>query len=494
MRSYYQKANVKAVTVNDAGLMDVTFRDTSRYVGQGTGEGVEGRGTLYIQDLGKIEGKFFGNKVVEGTFFFASALFWEGTFDEDERWATGVLELTQTGDRIALTCVGGRVTKLQLLPDGKLVTFDVTRPATLERVLESGLVCGISADGHTLTFRRIYNEGLLEGDALTVDLSARTFILQHYEFNRQKGVQKELYLSDTPYTRVFQLDPEEPRRQTFRVTTAAGCVFDSDTGWARGVLKEPGKEYVYHGGIQGNQRTGQATLAFVEDSCELGVTYVQDKLAFDNLESIFEFVKGFDCVRHPRLRFSESTSKVKFIEAIESFEGAVNRGTSAAPITMTLTNGLTYKGRLKDWKMDGRGTMTSDRWEATGEFIRGELRFGVVTYRSGVKYEGQLLDFKRNDSGRMYWVNDYSFQGNFRDDRVTRKDFGMLRLPSGKENKYLGVDLEDFELCVFVPQKETDPMFVWSYVTDKMHDATFLDKLESSGFNVRESLRNIGIN
>ena len=495
MNAFYQKEFIKSVTVNDAGLSEIMFRDNSRYLGQLNDQTIEGRGTLYIQDTAKLEGRFFGNQIIEGTFFFDSVFIFEGTFDENECLGNGILELTQTRDRIQLKCVEGKVFSVGLLDEEFEMNLGTTEPPTdFEHLLTSGVTLCLNVEKTCLSFKTVYNNQLAAGHLISLDLKQRVFFHHFYAAGHQDRVQRELYFSPLPYTKTYNLSRVDSNAQFFKMVSAKGQFFESSNGFDKGVTREPGKDYCFYGGVEDCHKKGEAMVAFTNDSCEMHVECIQDKICFDSLEHVFQFVKNFDCAKHPTLRFSESAAMVKFMEDLVYFEGKLMKGTSVGEVMMILKNDLTFRGKLVDFKMEGRGTVQSEKWEISGEFSRNELRYGVIAYKTGAKYEGQLLHYLRHEFGIMVFANSYVFQGNFLSDRISRKVLGKLIQPGGHESKCIGVDLGEFDLCVFVPQKDTEGLFVWNYLNDRIYDATFIDKLESSGVNIRESLRNIGIN
>lgn len=491
MFHYFQKNNILKTTVTDTGLFEITFKDHSRYLGQMNDDLIQGQGTFYIQDIAKFEGKYFNNKIFEGTFFFDSSFIFEGKFDENEQFSKGVIELIQTREKISISCLNSKIMAISVEDQKVHHDLDIMDNQIFETSLNCGINIFINADKSEMVFRKTYSENLTHGDYLSINLTNSSFFHYNYENDHQSKLQKELYFKPLPYVKTYNLNETNLSEQKFTMKSSNGYSFESKTGYEKGVLKEIGKEYSILGGIKECYKNGDISILFSKDNCEMHLQCIEDKICFDNIEKVFDFVRNFDCSRHPDLRFSENIAMMRFMENISYFEGSIREGNSTQPVFLQFRNGLTFSGKLNGFKMNGKGTIKSEKWECKGEFVQNELKYGSITYQTGARYDGQILDYNRNDFGKMKFVNEYIFAGKFVNDRISQKVPGQLFLPNGHNSLYTAVDMPEFDLCIFVSKNENEGWFVWNYTNDRVYDAGFIDQLESSGIRIRDSLRNI---
>jgi len=99
-------------------------------------------------------------------------------------------------------------------------------------------------------------------------------------------------------------------------------------------------------------------------------------------------------------------------------------------------NGDRYEGELLDDKRNGRGVYTvanGDRYD--GEFLDNKKNgHGMSTYANGSRYDGEFLDNKKNGRGVYTDANGDRYDGEFRDD--TYSGHGVYTWPDGR--RYVG--------------------------------------------------------
>jgi hypothetical protein len=104
--------------------------------------------------------------------------------------------------------------------------------------------------------------------------------------------------------------------------------------------------------------------------------------------------------------------------------------------TYTTPNGSKYVGELKDGKPNGQGTVTAP----TGEIYVGEFKDGkpngqgTMTTPDGKKYVGEFKDEKSNGQGTLTLPTGTKYVGEFKDGRPNGQ--GTYTTPDGK--KYVG--------------------------------------------------------
>lgn len=60
------------------------------------------------------------------------------------------------------------------------------------------------------------------------------------------------------------------------------------------------KDYIFKGGIKGPHKNGSGQLIF-NDGCVKNVEYIDDKIAFQGLKKVFNFVSDFTCYNHKEI-------------------------------------------------------------------------------------------------------------------------------------------------------------------------------------------------
>ncbi len=99
--------------------------------------------------------------------------------------------------------------------------------------------------------------------------------------------------------------------------------------------------------------------------------------------------------------------------------------------TRRLDDGTELKGRFKDGRLNGQGTMTFPSGKVyKGGFKEGRFHGqGTLVYPSGTKYVGRFKENRRHGQGVMCFSNGFRYVGQFRDNRSN--GYGKLTFPDG---------------------------------------------------------------
>lgn len=95
-----------------------------------------------------------------------------------------------------------------------------------------------------------------------------------------------------------------------------------------------------------------------------------------------------------------------------------------------------YMGNFHEDEIQGNGVKIEDEGDKlVGEFEEGSLARGVIEYRNGIKYLGDLSNGVRHGKGKLVFNNDYVFEGQFVHDQISTT-FEKGLLVDSKQNKY----------------------------------------------------------
>jgi hypothetical protein len=490
MKAFNNPKFIKKQHLTDKMLMEIIFKDQSRFLGEVYEDSIQGSGTLYVQDLAKLSGVFFKDQIGEGQLEFDGVLRFEGKFDENERLETGMVTFSVTEESIEIYVADGILYFMNIFDKEKkfLYTADAQALPNFRFGMGSGYILSISDDSSEITFAQEYGDGISNGHFLMINLK-ENYYWHHYYLNGVRSEkQKEVYFKSPPYTVVFTpKDPNGKELPLLRMSSANGNIFESNQSIKKGVTRHFEKDYAFFGGIDGSNKHGAGNLVF-NDGCEKAVEYKDDKICFEGIEEAFNFVKNFTCLNHKDLRFSENIAMIKFMEELEYFEGKMRKGTSEGKVIMEYKNGWKYTGAIRNFKMHGFSEIDSPKWKISGEFLEGEIKYGFIHYVTGAVYEGQLMHLRKTGKGVLAFANGYMFRGNFSNDELMRYG-GLLVTPKKEELDVQFVMIYEFDLGIFITKKEE--LFVLISGNDCVYDAHFIDKLEESGISIRDSLRNI---
>ena len=486
MHKYFQPPFIKSQTINSAGLHEIEFKDDSRYVGDMAADTIQGNGTLMIQDIGRLEGVFFDNRLMEGKLALSEWLVFEGRFDEQERMAEGTLHFKCIHKKVKVKTTDGKVGQCTVLDKGGETPI-LKNINDRSYAYQDNYMLLISEDKETITLQKTYSVDYFNGTK--IDFNIRTNVLEvaNYEQGSLKGVQVKFSLEGIPYYQEYSTRFSDAVAPLYKVVAANGNLYTGYGGFDNGEVVLNGLPYVFLGGVDGPYKTGSGFLEF-QDGYRKPVSYVKDKLTFDSLDSVFDFVANFRSTSVPGLSSTSNLDMIRLMDKIDVFEGKMERGTTEEPCTIIFKSQLKYVGRLLNFKMHGSGAVYTAKSKISGNFEFDELSYGIVEYDSGAKYEGQLQDLGRSGIGHMLYSNDYEYSGRFVNDVVARQG-GRLIVPKKGEFTANYVHIEEFEIGIFVT--EDKDLYVVDCTDESVHDARFIDELEKSGISIRESLKNI---
>jgi hypothetical protein len=95
-----------------------------------------------------------------------------------------------------------------------------------------------------------------------------------------------------------------------------------------------------------------------------------------------------------------------------------------------------YMGNFSNDEIQGSGVKIEDDGDKlVGEFQEGALVKGVIEYKNGIKYLGDLSNGVRHGKGKLIFNNDYVFEGQFVHDQISTA-FEKGVLVDSKQNKY----------------------------------------------------------
>ena len=487
MKAYNTPNHIKKKHMTDNALIEVIFKDGSRFLGETYDDQIQGKGNLYIQEVATISGVFFNNQVGEGELEFNGVIKFEGKFDDEERLASGIITFLLTQETIEITTADGILYNLSFF-DAESTQISYQNLPNYRKAMANDYVFTVNEDCTEIMLTQEYDDGTPNGHYLVINFKDQFFWHHFYINGVRTEKQLELYLKSPPYTVLFI--PRNTVAGTLplmRMCSANGNTFESSHSIRKGVTKMFEKDYSFFGGVNGPYKSGQGTLVF-NDGCEKAVEFKDDKICFGGIESVFEFVKNFECLKHKDLRFSENVAMIKFMEEIDYFEGKMRKGNSEGKLVIEYRNGWKYNGGIRNFKMHGFAELDAGKWKISGEFVDGEIRYGYIHYATGATYEGQILNLKRSGRGILNFANHYTFRGNFSSDEIMRYD-GVLVAPDKKEFDVQFIAIYEFDLGIFVTKM--NDLYVYIFANDCVHDAHFIDKLEESGISIRDSLRNI---
>ena len=87
------------------------------------------------------------------------------------------------------------------------------------------------------------------------------------------------------------------------------------------------RKYFFLGAIEGAKKHGKGKIIF-EDNCQKEVEYINDKIAFNHLGEVFDFVSNFDSLNHEEFISGNNINMVRFMKEVVSFKGHMIEGTT----------------------------------------------------------------------------------------------------------------------------------------------------------------------
>ena len=113
-----------------------------------------------------------------------------------------------------------------------------------------------------------------------------------------------------------------------------------------------------------------------------------------------------------------------------------------------------FVGQFRENRIEGQGTMwTSNQQVLKGDFIDGMLNgLGYVKYLgNNLEFFGQIVRNLRQGKGVLKFVNNYRFEGNFKEDKIDTSE---------KMGKLVCKDTETVEEGIFVPSQDLSVGFL----------------------------------
>ena len=100
---------------------------------------------------------------------------------------------------------------------------------------------------------------------------------------------------------------------------------------------------------------------------------------------------------------------------VSKYEGRIKNGAPNGQGTYTWSGGVTYVGKWKKGKMDGKGTLTSPDGSKVGEWKDGEpIGQGTFTWSNGGKYVGEWKNRKMNGQGTFTFPDGEKYVGEYK--------------------------------------------------------------------------------
>lgn len=209
---------------------------------------------------------------------------------------------------------------------------------------------------------------------------------------------------------------------------------------------------------------------------------MEDRLTFENLEDVFNFVAEFGCFNHEELIKTQNINMIRFMNDVSSFKGEISDGTTNGKCFIKFKNGNEFQGLLKNFQKTGYGEMTKGSIKVMGTFSNDELTYGIIDYGNGALFEGKLLDYERNGRGIMVFQDKNYFSGIFIGDLI-HQEGGTLNF-NGKDYEVFYVHIHEFDIGIFVV-KENKQLFVLDCKSRRVYDSKLIDTLKESGIDIR---------
>jgi hypothetical protein len=486
MQNYYQDNFIMAKRVNNQGNLEIIFKDKSRYLGDFYEQMIQGVGIFYIQNVGRFDGDFFNNKFREGKLTFKETFVFKGEFNDKENFKKG--KLTFLKNKISIEFeYDGIIKWVKVEEDEKeyLMTF---KNRDRCYTYKNGWEIFIDENFECLMLQKRYASTLWDLNRTIINLPKNIFMEENYLQGKKFGPQFVLDLGEIPYYKEWDVKDNQFIVPKYFMKSVNGNEFNGTVSFKNGETTNESEEYVFEGPVEGPYKHGKGTIYF-KDNCKKKVEFLNDKICFDSLSKVFEFVSNFGCFEHEALKVGNNLEMVKFMDKVESFKGHIKNGTTPEKSEIVFKNEDVYYGNLLNFKKHGRGVLIRRDCTITGNFVNDELTYGHADFLNGAKYEGQFLGFEISGKGTLVFSNKFKFIGSFVDG-VIGKDGGKLILPNGEERDVFYVHIWEFNLGVFVV-KETEELFLLECQSQTVHDAKLIEQLEESGINIRESLREI---
>ena len=487
MQNYYQEKYVESKKLNNQGNMEIIFKDKSRYLGDFANNMIQGVGIFYIQSIGRYDGDFFNNKFIEGKLTFNEKIVYKGEFNENETFGKGTLVFLKKNRNIQIEFDGAVIQKVTIEENDRKNILSFKNKIN-SFIYEDGWELFIDDNYKKIILQNRYSGNLFTETRTIVNLEKNIFLEEHYVQGKKSGKQYELNLSLIPYYKEWEEKESPFMVPKHFMQSVNGNQFNGTLSFKNGETTIEGKTYIFEGPVEGPYKNGKGILYF-KDGCKKNVEYIQDKICFEGLDKVFEFVSNFRCFEHPELKVGNNLEMVKFMDKVSSFKGFIKNGSTDDKAEIIFTNGEKYIGKLLNFKKQGKGILIKKDCTINGNFHNDDMTYGIADFKSGAKYEGQFFDFDMSGKGTMKFGNNFRFIGSFVNG-VIGKQGGFLVGPDGVEKEVYYVHIWEFGFGVFVVKK-TEELFVLDCMRQTVHDAGLITVLEESGINIRESLREI---
>lgn len=486
MHNYFRPKFIKSQTINFAGLHEIVFKDESKFVGDMDSETIRGKGVFNIQNIGKYEGTFFDSMFCDGKLTLKDWMSFEGRFDDHERIGEGIIYFKILNKKVKIRTIDGFIAVLSILDKGKENNLFKTMNDR-SYFYQDSYILSVSEDKTIISLNKVYGGHFF--DRIKIDFNVKTNFLevQNYDQGALSGTQMQVSFGDVPYYQEYETRYSETVTPVYKAVAANGNFFTGHGTFDKGEVTLNTETYNFIGGVEGPHKTGYGYLEF-QDGYRKEVCYLKDKIAFDDLGAVFDFVSDFKSTAVPGLSPAVNIDMLRLMDQVESFDGKFDKGTTENNCTIVFKNQNKFVGKLVSFKMHGSGTIYTPKSTISGNFEYGELKYGIIEYNSGGRYEGQLQDLDRHGIGSMSYANRYEFRGKFVNGVVAQQG-GKLTIPKKGEVIVIYVHIHEFEIGIFVT--ESHEYYVVDCSDESVHDARFIEELEKSGINIRESLRNI---
>ena len=325
MIKYNQEIYKKSETTNNAGLLEIAFKDNSRFVGEFVDNAFQGKGALFIQDIGRYEGEYFDNKIIDGLFTLNGWLQYEGTFDNNERFAEGTFTIESLGLNFYIKFVQTRLFICKLYEeDGSEIEL-LKKPDDIHYIYKNGYHLELSPDLDAIYIYKPYDEDLYDGKRFDIDIKNNVFVQQNYLDGKETGFQKQFSLENIPYYQEYESRSSMDEMPVFKMTSVNGNSYLGRKNFQNGEVRMYNKTYFFSGGVKGSYKHGSGYLEF-SDGYRQDVIYIEDKIAYKGLQEVFDFVTNFKALDVEELQIGQNINMIRFMDKVKSFDGKIDDG------------------------------------------------------------------------------------------------------------------------------------------------------------------------
>lgn len=486
MLNYFKPKYVDSMELQDDGNTEINFIDNSRFIGQVIDQKIQKEGVFYIQDVAKFEGEFFENAFHEGRLSFKDICQLEGKFSAEEILTEGQIHFFKANKTIKLKNTFSHIEQLLITQNDE--TIELGKDQTVKKFeFEDGWVLELTNNYTVINLYKTINMEKFDLQRTLVDLINKTFLEENYHQGIKSDKTSFLSLGTIPYYQEFEEKSQANELPRYYTCSASGNIYEGALSFAKGTVTMAKKKYFFSGGMKEESKHGKGKIIF-QDGCQKDVEYIEDKLAFEDLEEVFNFIANFDCLNHDELIKTNNINMVRFMKDVVSFKGCIEEGVTSEKCQIVFRNGDKFEGFIRGFKKQGPGEIVRGNKKIVGNFHNDLLPFGIIDYGNGTQYEGKLIDFERSGQGIMIFQEDNFFSGLFIGDQI-HEEGGLLSF-GGQEFNVFYVHIFEFDVGIFVEKKDKQ-LFVLDCKQNKVYDSKLIDTLKESGIDIRQSLRDM---